>query len=81
MTILFAGPPAPAGSLGFDSRPSLVAPVAVLNATPPARQVMGLLLPTFPRRSGRFAPSAPQSTPGGPMPELPSLLSPGREAQ
>src|SRR4051794_21440320 len=30
-------------------------------------RVMGLLLPAFPRRSGRFAPSAPQSRPGGPM--------------
>src|SRR5215218_2099639 len=28
---------------------------------------MGLLLPVFPRRSGRYAPIAPQSRPGGPM--------------
>jgi methionine synthase II (cobalamin-independent) len=28
---------------------------------------MGLLLPAFPRRCGRFAPSAPQSRPGGPL--------------
>src|SRR5262245_28056780 len=28
---------------------------------------MGPWLPTFPRRSSRFAPYAPQSTPGGPM--------------
>jgi K+-transporting ATPase KdpF subunit len=28
---------------------------------------MGLELPAFPRRSSRFAPSAPQSSPGGPM--------------
>ena len=37
------------------------------DATPPARRVMGLLLPAFPRRSSRFAPYAPQSRPGGPM--------------
>src|ERR671922_2522826 len=28
---------------------------------------MGPWLPAFPRHSGRFAPSAPQSRPGGPM--------------
>src|SRR6266704_3270295 len=28
---------------------------------------MGPWLPVFPRRSSRFAPSAPQSRPGGPM--------------
>src|SRR3954454_11727716 len=40
MTVLFAGPPAPAWSWG---------------------------LPPFPRHSGRCAPYAPQSRPGGPM--------------
>ena len=80
MTVLLAGPPAPAGSWCLGSRPSLVIPVAVHIATPPARRVMGLLLPAFPRRSSRFAPCAPQSRPGGPMTRLPPLLSPGREA-
>jgi methylenetetrahydrofolate reductase (NADPH) len=42
--------------------------------------VMGLRLPPFPRRSSRFAPSAPQSRPGGPMTGLPPHLSQGREA-
>jgi K+-transporting ATPase KdpF subunit len=28
---------------------------------------MGLELPAFPRHSSRFAPSTPQSRPGGPM--------------
>src|SRR3954451_5063713 len=28
---------------------------------------MGARIPSFPRRSSRFAPSAPQSRPGGPM--------------
>jgi hypothetical protein len=68
------------GSWGYDSRPSLVAPVAVLNASPPARRVLGLLLPVFPRHSGRFAPCAPQSRPEGPRTGLPALFSPGREA-
>ena len=54
--------------------------LAVLLAAPPARRVMGPWLPAFPRRSGRFAPYAPQSRLGGPATGLPPLLSPGREA-
>ncbi|HET6743777.1 MAG TPA: ATP-binding cassette domain-containing protein, partial [Kribbella sp.] len=36
-------------------------------ATTPSRWVMALQLPAFPRRSSRFAPSTPQSRPGGAM--------------
>src|SRR5215216_5569171 len=79
MTVFLAGPSAPAGHGALGSRPSLVTPVAALLATPTARRVMGLWLPAFPRRSGRFAPCAPQSRPGGPMTGLPPLFSPGRE--
>src|SRR4029453_15798740 len=56
MTVLLAGPSAPAWSWGLGSRPSLVAPVAAQFAAPPAWRVMGLWLPPFPRRSSRFAP-------------------------
>ena len=38
-----------------------------IDATPPARRVMRLRLPPFPRHSSRFAPYAPQSRPGGRM--------------
>jgi hypothetical protein len=40
---------------------------------------MGLKLPPFPRRFGRFAPYAPQSRAGGPMTFV-VLLDSGREA-
>src|SRR6266498_4785555 len=76
MTVVNCRASGAAWAWGHGSRPSLVTPVAVLLAAPPARRIIGLWLPPFPRRSSRFAPSTPQSRPGGPMTDTHGTPSP-----